>query len=458
MFQNASSVPPELVLKLSVMLFECDTQYMIKDYHKTYWSILADRINYIEKLKSIGLRIIKLLPKLNEDLTKVIQIYTDQYDFCVNFLPFLVKKLNFIYADVSLRGLIETYRILFDNIQSYNLNELNEEKINVVFSKFSECLYVITETSSTIDFKDSPLDEIIRTCLSLFKHRPDIFHCLQTFYLNSFLYIFNTPNDAENVFRNMLLSCKTTEMLGYENIMVLTYPYINQLLRIYIEYCQRKKIGQMSINCLNFILFLMEKVKNCKQLIKCENCSVQSGFHDALRLSLLVKNIVDETDTDNVLSSIIEDQYIIFRKLKDLGCINHEKYYKKLSTDTHNMAVRFYKLKRYDFAIRLFDFCIKNAFHAQNKDLCQALYNKGICELDNKMYENALKDAFLSVLFDNGQNLEKYMSLVLDIKGKALKNEVENYAKLQIMSVLEACSNNELYGNLVPFIQDFKFR
>ncbi|XP_045530463.1 uncharacterized protein LOC123718115 [Pieris brassicae] len=452
--QNVSSIPPELVLKLSIMPFESDI--LLKEYYKTYWSVLADRITYIEKLKPLRIPIVKLFPKLNEDLSKVIKIYADQNDFCKNILPFIVKKLNVIYVDVSLSNLNKTYQIIFDNIRSYDLSGLKDEHLEEIYTKFSECVYVITEISSKSDFKDSPLDEIVRTCLSLLGHRPDIFHCLQTFYLNSFMYIFSRPKDAENVFRNMLVSCETTEKLGYKSIMVSTYPYLNQLLRLCIEYYQRKKF-ELNENCLNLILFLMEKVKNCKQLIKCENCKIQTGYHDALRLSFLVKNIVNLNTKEKLLYSIIDEQYDILKTLRLLKCTNHEKYYAKLVSDTHNTAIQFYKSQQYDFAIRLFDFCIKNEFETQNKNLCRALYNKSICEADRKLYVNALKDAFLSMVFDNGQNVEKYMSLVLDIKGKAVNNEVENSERIQLMSVLDACDEISEYENLVPMLRKVKF-
>lgn len=98
LFFQTSSVPPELVLKLSFMPFEFDDSNLLKDYCKTYWSILCDRLTYIEKLKTLKMPIVKLMLKLTEDIIKTINIY-DTVQFCTNLLQFLIKKIHFIFNE-----------------------------------------------------------------------------------------------------------------------------------------------------------------------------------------------------------------------------------------------------------------------------------------------------------------------------------------------------------------------
>ncbi|XP_038221157.1 uncharacterized protein LOC119839056 [Zerene cesonia] len=466
--QNAS-VPPELILKLSFMPFECDADSLLKDYHKTYWSILADRIAYIERLKT-KLAIKKLLPKFSDDLAKVIIIYKDIYDFCSNLLPIITKKLYHVFNDAA--ELNESFRRIFDAIASHSnaIKQCNDKQLTELYVKFNDCIYVVTENSSKIDFKNSPLEDIIRTCLALLGHRSDIFHCLQTFYLNSFLYIFNRrANDIDNVFKNLLVSCETTEKLGYKSLMYATYPFLNQMLRLWIE-SYGMNVSNMEASCLSFVLFLMGKAKRCSQLVKCENCSSKTGLHDALRLSFLVKNLINRAVNDNsfaskseIFQAIRDEQYAILDELKSAGCVNTCKYHVKLQTDVHNSAILLHKAGNYEFSITLFDVYLKKEFEnskgADFKNVSRGLYNKSICELDNKMYDTGVRDAFLSLAFSQDFKSEKYMSLVVDMKGKAAKSAEDNgnNQELQFVSALSACESVAGSVDVKPFLRNVKF-
>ncbi|CAG4981708.1 unnamed protein product [Colias eurytheme] len=466
--RQSTSVPPELILKLSFMPFECDVNNLLKDYHKTYWSILVDRLTYIEKLKT-KLAIKKLLPKFNDDLTKVITIYKDINDFCTNLLPIIVKKMYYIFGDAT-TDLNESYRKLFDAIATHanTIKECNDKQLTELYVRFNDCIYVVTENLSKIDFKNSPLEDIVRICISLLGHRADIFHCFQTFYLNSFLYIFSKrANNIDNVFKNLIVSCETTEKLGYKSLMYATYPFLNQMLRLWIE-SYEMNVSSMESSCLNFVLFLMGKAKKCSQLVKCENCNIKTGLHDALRLSFLVKNLINKAVNDNSFSSksevfhaIREQQYSILDELKAAGCVNISKYHVKLQTDVHNAAILLHKAGNYEFSITLFDIYLskelENLKAGDFKNVSRGLYNKSICELDNKMYEGGIRDAFLSLAFSQDVKNEKYMNIVVSMKGKAAKVEDNDNQDLQFLSVLSACETREGGVDIKPFLKHVKF-
>ncbi|KAJ8703775.1 hypothetical protein PYW07_013069 [Mythimna separata] len=482
-------VPPELILKLSFMPFEAEPKNLLKEYSKTYWNIVADRLIYIEKLK--GKAIHKLLPKLTEDLLKTLDVY-DTAQFCENILVFLVKKLHFIYSENYPKQLNVLYGEIFEKLSRKTdfgmFKKLKEKTTLDLYVKFSDCLYVIAENSSKNRFKESALTVAVRAVTTILGHRPDIFHCLQTFYLNSFCDIFvNKTTYLDAVFKNLTVSCEITEKLGYKDTMVATYPFIGQFLRLFIEYSVNNGIKinftqEIQENCLNFMIKLLNELKNCEQLLKCENCKVKSGLHDALRLSFLLKHFITNAvqsncDLNNLLplyKTVIESQYSIMGELKKLACVNYEKCYRKLQTDTHNTAILLNKNEKYEFSINLFEVYIKNELSVtkkefEHKNVARAFYNKSICELDYKKHENALFDAFLSLLFSKDLNSDKYMSLVMDIKAKALKCDDKNDDEdddddknddLQLLSVLEACKivmEQKIYGDLTPFLKDVKF-
>ncbi|KAJ8705491.1 hypothetical protein PYW08_012537 [Mythimna loreyi] len=481
-------VPPELILKLSFMAFEAEPKNLLKEYSKTYWNIVADRLIYIEKLK--GKAIHKLLAKLTEDVLKTLEIY-DTAQFCVNILVFLVKKLHFIYSEGYAEQLNGLYGEIFEKLsKKTDLNvfkKLKEKDMLDLYVKLNDCLYVIAENSSKSNFKESALTVAVRSVITFLGHRSDIFHCLQTFYLNSFCDIFvNKTTYLDAIFKNLVVSCEITEKLGYKDIMVATYPFIGQFLRLFIEYSVNKGIKinftqEIQENCLNFTIKLLTELKNCDQLLKCENCKVKSGLHDALRLSFLLKHFItnaveNNSDLSNLLplyNTVIERQYTIMSELKKLGCVNYEKCYRKLQTDTHNTAILLNKNQKYEFSINLFEVYIKNELSVtkkefEHKNVARAFYNKSICELDYKKHENALLDAFLSLVFSKEMSSEKYMSLVMDIKAKALKcdekndddDDVEKNDDLQLISVVEACKivmEQKIYGDLTPFLKDVKF-
>ncbi|CAB3224492.1 unnamed protein product [Arctia plantaginis] len=480
-----SQAPPELILKLSFMAFETDAKNLLKEYCKTYWNILADRLTYIEKLKGKSLQ--KLLPKLTEDILNTIEIY-DTVQFCANGLVFLVKKLHSIYNDSNSEQLNVLYGEIFKKLSSKNdtntIKKLNEEATLDLYIKMCDCLYVVAENASKTQFKRSSLNIAVRGAISLLGHQPDMFHCLQTFYLNSFCDLFeNKTTYADAVFKNLTVSCEITEKLGYRKTMLATYAYLNQFLRLYVEYSVNNSIKEnfsvdIQENCLNFMLKVLSMLKYSQQLLKCENCNVKSPLHDALRLSFLLKHFItismqyniDITSLTTIYNKLIDTQYSIMNELKRLKCANIKKFYLKLQTDTHNTAILLNRHQKYEFSITLFEIYIRNELtegsktEIEYKNVSRAFYNKSICELDYKKYDIALLDAYLSLIFSEDLNLEKHMSLVMDIKAKSLKDDKfdddgeQNY--LQLLSVVDACSSvlkKGFYGHIELYFKDVKF-
>ncbi|CAH0599397.1 unnamed protein product [Chrysodeixis includens] len=478
-------LPPELILKLSFMAFEADTKNLLKEYNKTYWNIIADRLCYLEKLK--GKAVHKLLPKLTEDILKTLEIY-DTVPLTANVLVFLVKKLHFIFSENYSTQLNVLYSEIFKKLSMKSdlsaFQSLKDNEAVDLYVKLLDCLYVIAENSSKSCFKESALSICVRTAISLLGHRSDMFHCLQTFFLNSFCDIFeNRTTYTDAVFKNLSVSCEITDKLGYKTVLNQTYPYLNQFFRLFIEYSINKSIKtnfteQVQENCLNFMLKILNELKHCEQLVKCENCKVKTGLHDALRLSFLTKEFItislqNNTEITNlvpVYNTLILKQYKIMSDLKKLRCINYEKCYRKLQTNTHNTAILLNKNQKYEFSINLFEIYIKNELNVsknefEHSNVARAFYNKSICELDFKIHEQALLDAYMSLIFSKDLSSEKYMSLVMDIKAKALKvcdddDDDKTSDELQLVSVVEACKmvwDKQMYGDLRPFFKDVKF-
>lgn len=488
-------MPPELILKLSYMPFEVHSDNLLREYYKTYWSILVDRFGYIEKLKGSRLSIAKLLPKLTEDVMTVISLY-DPVQFCSNSLPFIVKKLHVLYSDVCAIELRDVYKRIFENIatkdNSKKVASASEKESLDLYVKFNDCLYVVFELDSRLRFKSSTVESTVRTIISLMRHRSDIFHCLQTVYLNCFCCVLNSRADtsyAENVLRSFRESCVATESLGYKRVMDVTYPYIAQLLRLYMEYfvthCEEKTWKDyfdvpLQECCLGIVRFLIQKLGRAQQMSKCEGCSVKSGLHDALRLAFLAKSLIsgsigqglDVTQLLPSFLSVVQAQYAVLTELSKLGCPNQSKCLRKLQTDVHNTAIALNKAQLYEHSIKLFNVylrteiqCVKS--DSEIKNVARALYNKGISELDCKLYEEALKSAYLSLAFSGKEGLSsvKYMSLVMDIKAKSLKSceegEEVDKDRLQLLTVMSACKllvASSEYGNLRPYLSTLKFR
>lgn len=467
------------------MAFETDAKHLLKEYCKTYWNLLADRLTYIEKLK--GRSIHKLIPKVTEDILKTIEIY-DTVQFCSTIIVFLFKKLHGIFSETHAEELNIIYGEIFKKLSSKPdlsaFKKLSDKEILDLYVKISDCLYVTAENASKNHFKGSSLSIGIRTALSLLGHSSEIFHCLQTFYLNSFCDLFeNKTTYIDAVFKNLTASCEITEKLGYKKTMVATYAYLNQFLRLFIEYSITNSVEtnftvEVQENCLNFLLKILDALKYSQQLLKCENCNIKSGLHDALRLSLLLKNFItlslqyniDITPLITLYNKIITAQYNILNELRQLKCNNYKKFYLRLQTDTHNTAILLNKHQKYEFSLNLFDIYIKNELNViknemEAKNLTRAFYNKSICELDFKKYEEALLDAFLSLVFAE-ELTDKYMSLVMDIKAKSLKDDkndddVEQNNDLQMMSVIDACKivvERFMYGNVALHLREVKFR
>ncbi|XP_049883160.1 uncharacterized protein LOC126378805 [Pectinophora gossypiella] len=488
--------PPELILKLSYMPFEPDNP--LTDYCKTYWNILADRITYIEKLKAGKRAIGKLLQKLTEDVVKVIKMY-DTVQFCSTILTFLVKKLHFLYNDTCSTELNQVFGKIFQEISLKPdlklFKKLPDKETMDVYVKLNDCLYVIAENTSRINFKDSVLNTAIQTAISIVGHRPDMLHCLQTVFLNGFCSILTeNPNTAyvETIITSLILTCETAEKLGYIKAMKTTYPYLNQFLRLYLEFVitnsEKRKwrtfFGEnLQQSSLKLMSFLLMKLKSCEQILKCDNCPVKSGLHDALRLSFLIKSFIsipvkENMDLSQILPlyhAIILTQYDILQDLCSLGCSNYEKCYRKLQSDVHNTSILLNKSQNFEYSVKLFEMYLKNEIiHFKNendmRNISRAMYNKSICELDSKQFESALLDAYLSLIFayPEGLETEKYMSLVMDIKAKALKTKEKDdqtddngqFDDLQLITSLDVCAiaiEGKKYGNLKPFFCNLKF-
>lgn len=466
-----------------------ETETILNEYCKTYWNIIVDRICYIEKLKTGKRAIIKLLHKLTEDVVKVIKNY-DTVQFTTQLLTFLLKKLHFLYNDYP-SDLNNVYGKIFEVLTSKNdlklFKKLPENESMDLYRKLSDCIYVVAENSSKIHFEGKILTTVLRTCMTMLCHRSDIVHCFQTVYLNTFFCIINENNltITESIINSLLLSCQTTEKV-YKNAMKNTYPYINQFLRLYIEYLVTNNernnwnncfTDAIQVSCLKLMLLLAKKLIYCEQLLKCDDCRVKSGLHDVLRLTFLIKHFISISHTQgidltNILPvyfEVIEEQQSILQQLGKLGCNSYEKCYKKLQADIHNTAILLNKSQNFEISIKLFDLYLRNEIiHFKNetdmKNISRAFYNKSICELDCKVYEDALTDAYMSLIFGCPESLktEKHMSLAMDVKAKALKaKDDDGQDELQLTSVLGACKKaieESKYGNLKPFFYNLKFR
>ncbi|KPJ11826.1 hypothetical protein RR48_01394 [Papilio machaon] len=478
--RQESTLQPALLLKLSYMPFEVTKEYLQRDHSKVYWSILADRIFYIEKLK-ITRNINDLLSKLNEDIKTIITLY-NPVQFCSNVLTFIIKKLHILYSDIKTEELMIVYKNIFDSISTKDniklfKNITSDESIDI-YIKLNECLYVMIENESKVNFKGSDLDYVVRKIISLFGHCSDIFHCLQIIYLNCFCGIFKYKIDSdyvETILDSLLNNCETAEKLGYKKIMYIIYPYIAQLLRLCIDYFINNNNFNITIqnNCLKIIIYLIDKLYNTQQISKCDRCDIKTGLHDALRLTFLTKNMItisieknmDIKHTFKYYYDVIIKQYTILNELKKLKCTNYEKCLKKLQTDVHNTAILLNKAKFYEYSIEMFNIYVKCEINyvkneSEYKNLARAFYNKSISEMDCKLYSEAITGAYLSLLFSGEDGLiqDKYMSLVMDIKAKALKNDGND--SMQLMTVLTVCKNlseKKDYVNLMQFFSNLKF-
>ncbi|KAI5634625.1 hypothetical protein NE865_12640 [Phthorimaea operculella] len=481
-----SSVAPELILKLSSMPFEAEQ--LIPEYCKTYWNILADRIIFIERLKSQKRNVIMLLQKFTDDVVKVIKIY-NTVQFISTIITFLFKKLHLLFTDVGAKNLNLTFGRIFEELQSKPdikyFKKLPSRELFDVYMILNDCLYVVAENNSKSNFDDNVLTTVVQTCISLVGHQQDLLHCLQTVYLNGFCSVFYENCNltyVETILTNFVTSCETTEKLGYTKAINATYPYISQCLRLYLEVNLKKTSSELiQTACLKLMEFLMKKLNNCDQILKCENCSVKTGLHDALRLGFLSKNFITiplqgNMSVTKILPlywSVILRQYEILDDLCKQGCGNYDKCYKKLQSDIHNTAISLNKSQNFEYSIKLFELYLKNEIvHFKDegdlKNISRALYNKSICELDCKQYDSALLDAYLSLVFayPDGLQTQKHMSLVMDIKAKVLKSKDDESQQdsdmegTQMMTVVDACADaveKKTYGNLKPFFCNLKF-
>lgn len=479
--RKSISVPPELILKISFMAFESDPKNFVKEYCKVYWSILLDSLTYLEKLKGKSLH--KLIPTLTENIFIIIDIY-DTKQFCVHVLVPLIKRLHTVFSDGNSEQLNKLYEDIFNKISHKTdleeFKKLNDAGILDLYIKLSECFYVIVENAAKNNFKDSTLITSVRTAILLLGHRTDMFHCLQTFYLNSFCDLLGSKTVyIDNLFKNLIVSCDMTVKLGYKDTMLATYAFLSQLLRVYMEYSVTNSIidnfaVEIQVNCLKFMLKILSMLKFSRQQTKCDStCTVKTGLHDALRLSFVVKDYItislqNEIDISTIIylyNEIMQAQYNITNELKQLKCTNWKRLFEKLQINSHNTAIFLNSYKQYEFSINLLEIFIKNELNIKDMrqpNVSRAFYNKSICELDFKKYEIALLDAYLALAFSSDLNSDKYMSLVMDIKDKSMKDESfdDDNDQLQLMSVMEACQmviNRKLYDDLESHLKDVKF-
>lgn len=466
------------------MAFEPDTKDLLTEYSKTYWNLITDRLTYLGDIKT-KMSITRLLPKLSEDILKVIEIY-DTLTLCRNLLPFLFKKMLTLYSDKSSTELNKLYINIFEKIaNSKNVGVFKKlpcKELLIIFGNINDCLYIITENSSKNGFKEFFLETTVRTVITFIGHTSDIFHCLQTFYLNSICCIFKDITNLsyiEKIFENILQSFEITEKLGYKDALYITYPFLGQFVKLYIEYMVKEKCNEnVMLKILQFIQVLMRKMKYTEQLLKCDNCTTRTGLHDALRLSFQTKSVImkcleNEIPLNNILPlfySILKDQYSVLAVLGQKSCVNYSKCFQKLQTDVHNTAIHLNKGHQHEYSIKLFEIYINNeTFHFKTdmdmKNIARALYNKSICQLDCKLYEDALIDVFLSMVFAQDLNTDKCMSLVMDIKAKAYKDtDLKGgltASNIQQLTVVDACKmaiDRCIYGNLKPFFTNVRFR
>jgi hypothetical protein len=382
-----------------------------------------------------------------------------------------------VYNETDYIELSKSFIVIFDSLSKKNFDDfdkLTSKEAQSVYVKICDCFYVIAENASKNKFQNS-ISYVLKTALLMLQNNGEIVGCLETFFVNGFCRILeNGPKDIEKILTSIAVSCSNLE--GNDKIMSLTYPYLNQLLRLFIEFSVNDSNGfNVGIQqaCLDFMLYLSSK--KTEQQIKCENCKVKSGLHDTLRLLFLIKHtpiycIANNIDLKTLLPTyykLVTTQHKILYELKRLGCANHEKCFRKLQTDIHNTAISLNKANYYDYSLKLFNVYIElelRYFKDANelKNVSRALYNKSICELGSMLYNDAIQDAFLSLVFSlpDGVNSEKYMSLVMDIKAKSLKQESAN-DELQMLSILEVCKKtleDKKYGNLKPFFINLKFR
>ncbi|XP_041968520.1 uncharacterized protein LOC121725571 [Aricia agestis] len=470
--RKGSNAPPELLLKLSYMPFE--KKKLIKEYFKTYWNIVADRITYIERLKT-KLSVAKLLPALSQDILKIINIF-EVTQFCSNVLSYVVKKMYLIFTD-SPKELNVIYQNIFQCLSKTeveNFKTLSNEFTIDLYYKFSDCLCVVIENASKMKYKELYLENFVQTCIYVLGHRKDLYACFQKFYLSSFCCLFKEKsNVSEIMFYNLIDLSTSSENESYTEAMKATYPFLSQLIRIYIESEKFKQNVSSVKGCLEFILFLLEKLKDTTQLLKCDGCIFKSGLHDALRVSFLTKSFITNVNTEHLESMlptyylIVEKQYKILEELKEMGCPNYSKCFKKLQADIHNTAISLHPMKQCEFSIKLFNIYLKNEIRGpkeslDRKSISRAFYNKGISELDMQLPEEAMKSAYLSMIFALPESLsaQKYMDLVNNIKSMNSSEDGGKFDKLRCMTSLDVCKeilSDERHEHLKPVIQDVKF-
>ncbi|XP_013164175.1 PREDICTED: uncharacterized protein LOC106115361 [Papilio xuthus] len=253
--------------------------------------------------------------------------------------------------------------------------------------------------------------------------------------------------------------------------MYITYPYISQLIRLFIDNFINNDFNiKVHSNCLKIIIYLTDKLYKTQQISKCDNCNIKTGLHDCLRLTFLTKNIIAISIQRNMdiklifkdYINIITKQYIILNELNILKCSNHEKCMKKLQSDVHNTAIILNKAKYYEYSINMFNIYVKTEIcYVKNdieyKNIARALYNKSISEMDCMLYSEAIYDAYLSLVFSGDFN-DKYMSLIMDIKAKALK--IDPNDSMQLMTVVNVCKNlseNKDFVNMKMFFSNLKY-
>lgn len=412
----------------------------------------------------------KILPSLTSDLTKTIYLYNPM-QFFQDILLILIKKLIYLFGDNHNAELNKTVNNIFVTLIKHNWTVSVKENYYNHYKIFNECLMVVGENSIRSGSACSVLELCIKYGFKIFMKKEDIIKCLNTFYLDIFIYIFKEKNDL------FILEIKLNEALKLFEIdnkyVVLSYSYFNHMLRVYIEnaaekFDENKWIENFPPNIqvlyLKIILLLANKMDKTEQLSKCDNCKYKSGLHDSLRLCFVTKVLISnsikhEMDVSTLLPMIIEItklQVCIINKLKENKCVNIEKYEFKSQTNIHNTAILLYKSKYFEFSLQLFEIYLRNEFQ-ENKDkksVARGLYNKAICELDAKKYKQALVSAFLSLIFSfNGNNCnDKYMSLVIDIKSKSQDNGDEEKSNYIVdCTILDACrlyNNTPIYGCL----------
>lgn len=473
----------DLIFKLSYHFFQTDK--LISTYAKRYWNILSHRVTYISRKRS-NIDILGLLPKIREDFLKIIEIY-NIIPICNDILPVMIKILCYCYKG--------KYSMMLNNLFIDIFNKLNRRSdldavkassdvdCHEIYLKLNDCILMVIENSLGLNFKDSAISHCVKFAIGLLKHKDDLTNCLRQYYLNYYTKIFPANVNSDSLKKVICTFTKICELSEkkFSKAMSLTYPYLGSIFRTHINYaienydktkCLEMFPLELASNYLEICQMLIKKMSTTKQIVECDNCEKETGYHDSLKLSFSLKSYINicckyEIDISRIMPKfleILEEEKSIIRNLKMLPCANIALYEKKYQVDINNMAISVFEMKSYDNAANLFDFYITNQLKEPDFDqisLCRAAHNKSICEIDSKHSEKGVRSSMLSLLLaEQSTRSDKYMSLIISAKFQALKSEEPNATVVQ-MTVLDFAREYiemDSYKNIKHILGKIDFR